>query len=135
MNITINITTRISNNFNKVKCIHNSFASPFSFLLESLPYSTINNCSLYHFQPSFQTLWDKPWSTRDPNIHWMYASPIVAIPLPGILTYTKCMLVYASNCISHISFVSDNFIIWQFTQQVFTLNTHTFSNSHFTLVI
>jgi microcystin-dependent protein len=65
----------------------------------------------------------------------MYVSPNVAIPLPGILTYTKCMLVYTSNLTSHISFVSDNFITWQFTQQPFPLNTHTFSNSHFTSVI
>ena len=144
MNITINIITWISNNFNKVKCIHSSFASPFSFLLESLPYSTINNCSLYHFQPSFQTLWDQPWlfllitipipislaSSSSPH-----RSRCKVIPLPGILTYTKCMLVYASNRTSHIFFVSDNFIIWQFTQQVSILNTHTFSNSHFTLVI
>jgi len=45
------------------------------------------------------------------------------------------MLVYASNHTSHISFVSDNFITWQFTQQPSLLNTLTFSNSHFTLVI
>jgi hypothetical protein len=36
-------------------------------------------------------------------------------PYPEILTYTKCMLVYASNHTSHILFVSDNFITWQFT--------------------
>ena len=30
---------------------------------------------------------------RDPNIHYMYVSPYMVIPLPGILTYTKCMLV------------------------------------------
>jgi len=59
----------------------------------------------------------------------------MAITLPGILTYTKCMLVYASNHTSHISFVSDNFITYQFTQQPFPLSTHTFCNSHFTLVI
>jgi hypothetical protein len=40
----------------------------------------------------------------------MYASPNMAIPLPGILTYTKYMLVYTLNHTSHISFVSDNFI-------------------------
>jgi hypothetical protein len=57
------------------------------------------------------------------------------IPLSGILTYTKCMLVYASNHTSHISFVSDNFITWQFKQQPFPLNTHKFSNSNFTSVI
>jgi hypothetical protein len=65
----------------------------------------------------------------------MYVSPNVAILLPRILTYAKCMLVYASNHTSHISFVNDNFITWQFTQQHFPLNTHTFSNSHFTLGI
>ena len=65
----------------------------------------------------------------------MYVSPNVAIPLPGILTYTKCMLVYALNHTSHISFVNDNFITCQFTQQHFPLNTHIFSNSHFTSVI
>jgi hypothetical protein len=65
----------------------------------------------------------------------MYVSPNVAIPLLGILTYTKYMLVYALNHTSHISFVNDNFITWQFTQQPFPLNTHTFSNSHFTSVI
>ena len=48
------------------------------------------------------------------------------IPLLGILTYTKCMLVHAPNYTSHISFVNDNFITWQFTQQPFTLNTHIF---------
>ena len=58
----------------------------------------------------------------------------MAIPFPGILTYTKCMLVHAPNHTSLISFLSDNFITWQFTQQPFTLNTHTFSNSHFTSV-
>jgi hypothetical protein len=57
------------------------------------------------------------------------------IPLSGILTYTKCMLVYASNHTSHISFVSDNFITWQFKQQPFPLNTHKFSNLNFTSVI
>jgi hypothetical protein len=57
-----------------------------------------------------------------------------SIPLPGILTYSKCMLVHASNHSSHISFVHDDFTTRQFTQP-FTLNTHTFSNSHFTLVI
>jgi hypothetical protein len=65
----------------------------------------------------------------------MCVSPNVVIPLPEILTYTKCMLVYASNHTSHISFLSDNFITWQFTQQHFPLNTHTFNNSHFTSVI
>jgi hypothetical protein len=57
------------------------------------------------------------------------------IPLSGILTYTKCMLVYASNHTSHFSFVSDNFITWQFKQQPFPLNTHKFSNLNFTSVI
>jgi len=65
----------------------------------------------------------------------MYVSPNMAIPLPGILIYTKCMLVYASNHTSYIFFVSDNFITWQFTQQPFPLNTHIFSNSYFTSVI
>jgi hypothetical protein len=57
------------------------------------------------------------------------------IPLPGILTYTKCILVHASNHSSHISLVHDDFTTQQFTQQPFTLNTHIFSNSHFTSVI
>jgi hypothetical protein len=58
-----------------------------------------------------------------------------SIPLPEILTYTKYMLVYASNHTFHISFVNDDFTTRQFTQQPFTLITHTFSNSHFTSVI
>jgi len=58
-----------------------------------------------------------------------------SIPLPGILTYTKCMLVHASNHTFHISFINDDFTTWQFTQQPFTLITHTFSNSYFTSVI
>jgi len=64
--------------------------------------------------------------TRDPNIHYMYASQYTVIPLPGILTYTKCMLVHAPNHTSYIFFVNDNFITWQITKQLFTLNTHTF---------
>jgi hypothetical protein len=45
------------------------------------------------------------------------------------------MLVYALNHTSHISFISNNFITCQFTEQPFPLNTHIFSNSHFTSVI
>jgi hypothetical protein len=37
------------------------------------------------------------------------------IPLPDILTYTECMLVYALYHTSHIFYVSDTSITWQIT--------------------
>ena len=50
----------------------------------------------------------------------------MTIPLLGSLTYTKYMLVHAIYHTSHIFYVSDNFITWQFIQGPFTLNRHTF---------
>ena len=36
----------------------------------------------------------------------------MVIPLPKILTYTKCMLVNATYHTTHISYVGDNLIAW-----------------------
>jgi len=152
MNITINIITQISNNLKRATCIHNLFTSPFWFSLETLSRSTTKNRFLSHYSiPDF--LWDQSWlfplNTLPIPLSLVSSSPCRSrckvfplpriltytkcmlantwlIPLSGILTYTKCMLAHAPNHTSHISFVSDNFITWQFSQQPFTLHTHTF---------
>ena len=41
----------------------------------------------------------------------------MVIPLSGILTYTKYMLVYVTYHNSHIFYVSDTSIIWKFTRK------------------
>ena len=45
----------------------------------------------------------------------------MVILLPETLTYIKCMLVHVTYHTSHIFYVSDTFITWQYTQKTIHL--------------